>query len=72
MSGTFHSVSFVTIFREVDILVQGRFFAMNEAKLIISILLRKYKLKPLEAPVFPIADRVKMPYGKFTIEKRLN
>lgn len=49
----------------------GRFFAVQEAKVLISTLLRNYKLTPIDAPVFPTDDTMKLPMGRVHIERRI-
>lgn len=48
----------------------GRFFAVQEAKVLISVLLRSYKLSPIDPPYFSTDDSMKIPAGRVRIERR--
>ncbi|KAG2219510.1 hypothetical protein INT45_002827, partial [Circinella minor] len=47
----------------------GRWFAMQEIKTIVSLLIRNYDLCAVDEVTFPIT-RIGLPYGKVTIAKR--
>ncbi|KAI9312898.1 cytochrome P450 [Dichotomocladium elegans] len=48
----------------------GRWFAIQEIKTIISVLIRDYKFTPLEPITFPTIDRFLLPSGKVRFEKK--
>ncbi|ORY98209.1 cytochrome P450 [Syncephalastrum racemosum] len=48
----------------------GRFFAIQEVKVLISALLREYKLSAPSGVVFPTNDTIRLPQGVLRIEKR--
>ncbi|KAI9495644.1 cytochrome P450 [Zychaea mexicana] len=48
----------------------GRWFAIQEIKTIISLLLRDYKVRPSSDVIFPTTTATAMPFGTATIEKR--
>ena len=48
----------------------GRWFAVQEIKTIISLLLRDYSLTPSSEISFPTNTATAMPFGSVTIEKR--
>lgn len=48
----------------------GRFFAVQEVKVLVSALLREYKLSAPNGVVFPSNDTIRMPQGVLRIEKR--
>nr|ANH61882.1 CYP5311B1 [Absidia caerulea] len=48
----------------------GRWFAIQEIKTIISMLIRDYKISPLGPVVFPVSDYTRIPTGRFKIVPR--
>ncbi|KAJ8660769.1 hypothetical protein O0I10_003412 [Lichtheimia ornata] len=48
----------------------GRWFAMHQAKIILSMLLRRYQITPQETIIFHEGNRNHLPSGKVTFQKR--
>ena len=48
----------------------GRWFAIQEIKTIVSVLIRYYKLTPKGAITFPTHPRMPMPAGEVIIQRR--
>jgi cytochrome P450 len=48
----------------------GRWFAVQEIKTILSMLIRDYKISPLGPIVFPTSDYTRIPTGRFKIVPR--
>ena len=48
----------------------GRWFAIQEIKTIISLLIRDYKIRPSSDVIFPTTIATAMPFGSATIEKK--
>ncbi|KAI7850426.1 cytochrome P450 [Circinella umbellata] len=47
----------------------GRWFAIQEIKTVISLLIRDYKLRPTSDIIFPTTIQTAMPFGSVSIEK---